>query len=438
MCGHVSLLRPNTVDRFRSRVAEPARIGWYEQAMRLQDERMSLPSVPMFESAGRESVAGPPVGQPAQSTVRAAKAGVLTGEAYVHRTRTAPTVDGDADGRWIAADESGWNGEALLQPGEPYVSVGSVAVDDIDAPEIVAELRRVAGIHQAGELKFGHFAGRRGAVNVRRLEVLADALSAGGPLADRASVFLVDARYFVTSKIIDLLLEEFVHDHGGNLHAGDGARMAAWTLFDVGPRALGVQLFNELIGRFTEFAGLRNRHQAQVTVAELFHILDRAERASTRRKVTDLLRDLRRCREQADELQRHLTSPTFPATMEPLTPSIPAVFCDWADRLGPVSMLLDAHKVWTDDHLDITWKVTKTGRGLPHPMFGYGSGHLRGMVRGRICGPRVDPAGRLGRRRWPRRCALPPRTGGQRSKGRRVPCTGRGAAHHGGWTLRPR
>jgi hypothetical protein len=158
--------------------------------------------------------------------------------------------------------------------------------------------------------------------------------------------------------------------------------MAAWTLFNEGPRALGVQLFDELIGRFTEFAGLRNRHQAQVTIAELFSILDRAERMSTRRRVTDLLRELGRCRGQADDLQRYLTVPAVTATMEPLTPSMPAVLSAWADRLGPVSMLLDAHKIWTDEHLDGMWRVMKLGRGLPNPMFGWGGGHLRGLVRG--------------------------------------------------------
>jgi hypothetical protein len=195
-------------------------------------------------------------------------------------------------------------------------------------------------------------------------------------------VYLIDTRYFVTSKIIDLLLEEFVHTHGGNLYAGDQARMAAWTLFNEGPRALGVQLFDELIGRFTQFAGLRNRHQAQVTVAELFRILDRAESRSTRRAVTDLLRALRRCRQEADDLQRRLSGPEFTATLEPLTPSIPAVLNAWAERLGPVSMLLDAHKVWTDEHLDLVWQGMRLGRGLPNPIFGWGSGRLRGLVRG--------------------------------------------------------
>jgi hypothetical protein len=310
------------------------------------------------------------------------KTGVLVGDAFVRRTRTAVTVDGDGEGRWIAVDESGWNGEALMHPDEPYVSIGSVAVDDVVAGEIVAALRRDAKIKQAGELKFGHFAGGRGVVNTRRLEVLAELVGSGGPIADRASVYLIDTRYFVTSKIIDLLLEEFVHARGGDLYAGDKARKAAWTLFNEGPRALGVQLFDELIGRFTQFAGLRNRHQAQVTVGELFAVLGRAENRSTRRAVTNLLRALSRCREEADELQRRLSEPEFIATLEPLTPSMPGVLSTWADRLGPVSILLDAHKVWTDDHLDLVWQIMKPGRGLPNPLFGWSGVRLRGLVRG--------------------------------------------------------
>jgi len=70
--------------------------------------------------------------------------------------------------------------------------------------------------------------------------------------------------------------------------------------------------------------------------------------------------------------------------------------------------------------------VTKTGRGLPNPMFGYGSGHLRAMVRGYSADHAsiqlADLVAGLARR-----CALPPQTGGQCSQSRRVPCTGRGA-----------
>jgi hypothetical protein len=64
------------------------------------------------------------------------KRGVLAGPAFELRTRTQPTADGGTAGRWVAADESGWNGEALFQPDEPYMVIGCVAVDDATAAEV--------------------------------------------------------------------------------------------------------------------------------------------------------------------------------------------------------------------------------------------------------------------------------------------------------------
>ncbi|MEW2386091.1 hypothetical protein AB0873_28925 [Micromonospora sp. NPDC047707] len=61
------------------------------------------------------------------------------------------------------------------------MTIGSVATDDSDAAMVVEILRRDAGIQQAGELKFGHFAGRSGAQR-RRFDVLTATLRSGGAL----------------------------------------------------------------------------------------------------------------------------------------------------------------------------------------------------------------------------------------------------------------
>lgn len=308
------------------------------------------------------------------------RTGVLRGAAYTRRTLTTPTADGGQESRWIAMDESGWNGEALLRPDEPYLTVGSVAIDDAAAEEIVTALRNDAGLMQTGELKFGQFLGR-GQLNTRRIGVLIAALKPGGPLGQRSSLFLADKRYVAVAKIIDLLLEEYVHDHGGNLHTGDKARMAAWTLFNQGPRALGLPLFNDLTSRFTDFAAIRNRGEAQVTVAELFRLLDLAERRSRRRVVTQLLHQLCRCRTQAEELQRFMDDPSFVASLEPLTPSVTAAAGAWSLRLGSIGVLLDAHRIYTDDHLG-SIRRQMSGIGPPDLRWMWQGTRVRTFVRG--------------------------------------------------------
>lgn len=126
----------------------------------------------------------------------------LTGPEYQRFTQSAPTLDSGTDGRWIACDESGYDGEDLLSEGR-YMMVAAVAVDDAEAELIVRDLRTETSIQPSvRDLKFRHF--QRGG----RLEKLSRLWQTGGALHGRCSVYVVDKRYGVMSKVIDLLVEE--------------------------------------------------------------------------------------------------------------------------------------------------------------------------------------------------------------------------------------
>ncbi|MFF2780908.1 hypothetical protein ACFVU3_39195 [Streptomyces sp. NPDC058052] len=103
----------------------------------------------------------------------------LLGANFSRRSRQEPTDDRNAAGRWIAIDESGYDGDQL-HGGDRYMILGSVAVDDVDAAAIVDTLRREAGIQKsATELKFQKmFAGPAAA---RRRQLLGELLMPGGP-----------------------------------------------------------------------------------------------------------------------------------------------------------------------------------------------------------------------------------------------------------------
>ena len=186
----------------------------------------------------------------------------LSGPDYARNTQVTATRDDGAAGRWVAADESGWDGEQLYRRADRYLSIGSAAVDDESAAQIVDRLRHEARLSQPPELKFAQFTGQRSGT---RLEALAALLGPGG-----AHVYLVNKHYFVTGKIIDLLLEEEAHARGINLHEGGRARRAAWTLFTDGPRALGTERFDRIIATMVGFASARNRDGAVVSVDALF------------------------------------------------------------------------------------------------------------------------------------------------------------------------
>jgi hypothetical protein len=191
----------------------------------------------------------------------------LSGADYARNNRAAATRDDGVAGRWVAVDESGWDGEQLYARADRYLSIGSVAIDDGSAALIVDGLRQDAVLTQPPELKFSQFAGQRAR---HRLEALAELIEPSGPLAGRAGVYLVDKHFFVTGKIIDLLLYEEADERGINLHEGDRARQLAWTLFNEGPRALGKEGFDRLIKTMVGFASSRNHNATVVDVDTLF------------------------------------------------------------------------------------------------------------------------------------------------------------------------
>ncbi len=292
----------------------------------------------------------------------------LSGPDYACANRTAATRDDDVAGRWVAVDESGWDGEQLYGRADRYLSIGSVAVDDESAARIVDRLRHDTALTQPLELKFAQFAGSK---RSNRLEALAALLAPQGPLDRRAHVYLVDKHYFVTGKIIDLLLEEHAFARGVNLYEGGLARTLAWTLFNEGPRALGPKDFDRLIATMVGFASMRNREGSVISVDVLFAEIDRAWARSHRRRVTEILSALRHTRAEAEYYLKVLKEPAYslPA-MEPLIPCLPEVAHLWSREIGGLSVLVDEHRVLTDTVLDFIGKVAASDIQLAGPFKG--------------------------------------------------------------------
>ncbi|MGW0810787.1 DUF3800 domain-containing protein [Nonomuraea sp. NPDC002799] len=304
----------------------------------------------------------------------------LYGLGFERNNRTAATQDGELWGRWVATDESGWDGEQLYGRTDRYLVIGSVAIDDAAAAAIVEHLRHSASLAQPPELKFGHFAGRR---SNDRVKVLKDLLKPNGPLADRAKIYIVDKHYFATGKIIDLLLEEHAYARGINLHAGGIARDLARTLFNEGARALGLDGFNRLVSTIVNFASMRNRDGLQVTVDELFDEIERAWARSYRRQVTGILNHLRGTRREAENHLRALRGSDWVPTMEPLIPCLTSLIGRWSAEIGGVSVLTDEQRVFTDDVMDrarkvASWEMGPLGRFVQVPA----TRTVRSVVRG--------------------------------------------------------
>ncbi|MFF4105436.1 DUF3800 domain-containing protein [Streptomyces sp. NPDC001903] len=291
----------------------------------------------------------------------------LLGAKFSRRNRVAPTKTNEGTARWIAMDESGYDGDQLYGRAR-YMVLGSIAIDDHEASDIIDDLRKQAGIQSsAPELKFQTMFGREG--QTRRRHLLKELLDTTGPLADKASVYLIDKHYFIISKLISLLLEEHLHPMGIYIENNDVARQLARNLHDEGVRAMGLDGFHRLLEVTTAFFSKQNRTGELASVDDLFEVLQKSAAYARRRRapqakkaaiVLDMLLHTRR--EAEDHARTRLTDPD-PAveaqvglhedTMEPLIPAIPAAISNASLKHGKVNVLADDHKLLTDAKLDV-------------------------------------------------------------------------------------
>ena len=274
----------------------------------------------------------------------------LTGDNFTLYSRTVATSDSEGSGRWIACDESGNDGEQLLNG--RYLVYASVAVDDAEAADIVRELRRETGIQQAAELKFKAFTGRW----ANRREALRRLWGSGGALEGRCAAYVVDKEYAAVAKVVDLLLEEYAWTQGRDLYRAGEARRLARVLALQGRRALKHAGFRQMLEAFVAYASQRAVKNGEAAATEAFYDrLEAAWAASTRREVTEILFQLRATRPQGDVL--HVESGPFPM-LEMLVPSIAETARHWVKRLEePVSLLTDEQKTLTDERLGLLTQV---------------------------------------------------------------------------------
>ena len=297
----------------------------------------------------------------------------LTGPGFAVRNRDLSTGDGAQDGRWLAVDESGWDGEQLHDRQRRYLTVAIVAVDDEVASGMVSDMRDAVGQRQAPELKFRHLRTMKGAA------AFLDLFGAGGALADRCLAHAVDKEYSAVAKIIDLLVEEQDYDQGdGDLLFSGKARQMARTFYNDGPRALRDGHFDRLVDAFVRLASSRGRDDPQAAADRLFDEIERAWPHCHRKPVTEILMRLRTTRRFADEI--HSDDPSVLPALEMLVPSLVQLI-RWTHPLGAVSVLVDEQRVFTDDVLELLEDKLRNpdpiSRRLRQPRI-----DLRALVRG--------------------------------------------------------
>ncbi|KQP63738.1 DUF3800 domain-containing protein [Nocardioides sp. Leaf285] len=267
-------------------------------------------------------------------------------------TRDAP------DTRWVATDESGWDGEQLIGRYDRFMTIGSVACDDINAEAVLDHLRRTGGITATGELKFKHVARSQ-----RRLEALGEVVVSKDLLGGRCSIYVVDKHYMAAAKLVDLLIEEYAHERRINLYADAMNVVMSRALATEAAAQIGDELHLQLLQTVVDFASMPNADGEVVAVTALMDCIARAHEATTGGLPRRVLELATRCEKQAHEHLHHLRRLSRDddpgvAPLEPLVPAIAALVGNWVQRLGPVSVLADEQLTLTDEVLDTVSRIS--------------------------------------------------------------------------------
>jgi hypothetical protein len=249
----------------------------------------------------------------------------------------------------IACDESGFSGTNLLHSTDPVITHASVDLSTGEALELIAALR--SGFRFAPhELKSGQFL-RHPAASDRFLEAL----------RGRAHVHLVDKKFFLVTRVVDLLLGDPSYAAGTRL--APEHRAAAVTLYQVGHSAPAD--WTAFLAAFVDMVRTKRRRPAHHTAERFFRardalavhgagdVLDRLDPAHVRTVLTRLDHDDRE----------------IPPPLEPLLPALAETVLFWSDGHRRVLVTHDEQSALTADRLTRLQRALTDGAG-PSPLAG--------------------------------------------------------------------
>jgi hypothetical protein len=222
----------------------------------------------------------------------------------------------------IACDESGYEGDKLIDTTTDLFAHASVALDVESAADCIRELRsRIRS--PAEEYKAGHI------LRQKHRGVLIWFLGSASPVQGRAQVFLVDKVYFVLRTLATELLDDesslaipqrlYRQCRGAN-------EDETWHAFLVAAGAL---------------LRTRDRPDGLSSVDAFYDAIDDLRRASISGSAGSALEVLARTRRRAESLRRRLDVPMAMPLADPLLPAIISAVSFWNTGGQPIEILHD-------------------------------------------------------------------------------------------------
>lgn len=273
---------------------------------------------------------------------------------------TTPTESSDAeslsDAIEIACDESGSDGENLIESRHRVFSHASTDLTAAEADGIVRDIRRQFR-SQGAELKSKDLLKGDG------IDQVAELFNEAGPLHGRTHVHLLDKQYFAVGKVVDLLVEEEAYGRGIDIYSNGVARQIASDLFRHGRRALGGENWDKLMSAFVSLIRRAQRKGTKATLEDFYAVVDDVRLRSHRPDVSRALALVWQSRGQAEQYSDR-EAVTQLRHLEPIMEALFPTASYWADHHDrPVRLVHDRQTIITEEATRLLVHIANN----PHP-----------------------------------------------------------------------
>jgi hypothetical protein len=222
----------------------------------------------------------------------------------------------------IACDESGYEGDKLIDTTTDVFAHASVALEVEPAADCIRELRlRIRS--PAEEYKANHI------LRQKHRDVLTWFLGSSSPVQGQAHVFLVDKVYFVLWTLVGALVE------------GEHSAATAQVLYAEHRAAGGGETWHAFLAAAGGLLRVRERLDGQSSVDVLFGAIDNLRRAGDGGEADAALDMLSRTRPRAESLRLRLDQPHAQPLADPLFPAIISAVGYWNTAGRPIVILHD-------------------------------------------------------------------------------------------------
>jgi hypothetical protein len=251
----------------------------------------------------------------------------------------------------IACDESGFSGTNLLDPATPVITHASVDLSAAEAIELIAELRSDLRF-SPHEFKSGQFLRGSGAGD--GLDWLVAVLHG------RANVHLIDKQFFLTTRIVDLLLAEPSYAAGTRLSRD--RRPAALAVYRA--RHSAANTWGEFLAAFVGLVRLKRRRPDGRPVERFFQARDALLREGIGAPAEEVLHQLSPAHVQAVLTRLIDDDRSIPPPLEPLLPALAETVLSWSGGHRRVLVIHDEQSALTADRLTRLQQVLANYAGV--------------------------------------------------------------------------